>query len=262
MSGWPLMVMLALAVFAACKLATLRSARQPASAGRRLAYLALWPGMDAAVFCGHGPASQQGLPRASEWVRAAVTCAAGAATVALAAGPLATWPSWPRGVVAIAGFAMLLHFGAFVLVSLAWRSAGVDATEIMAAPWNATSLSDFWGRRWNVAFHALARDLVFRPLRRARVGASMALLATFVASGLVHELVISLPARGGWGLPTLYFALQGAGVLAERTWARRASGRVFALGVVLLPAPLLFHPPFLERVICPLLDALARGVRP
>lgn len=71
---------------------------------------------------------------------------------------------------------------------------------------------------------------------------------------MVHDLVISLPAGGGFGLPTLYFAAQGAGMFAERRMPR-AWRRPFALALVIVPAPLLFHPPFIERVMLPFLAA-------
>ena len=78
-------------------------------------------------------------------------------------------------------------------------------------------------------------------------------------SGIIHDLVISLPARSGYGLPTIYFLIQALGILAERT----EHGRRWGLGqhwstllVIVLPTPLLFHPAFLERVIVPFVEAL------
>ena len=90
-----------------------------------------------------------------------------------------------------------------------------------------------------------------------------ALLAVFAVSGLLHELVISLPARGGYGLPSIYFAAQGLGLLLERSRAGRRlglgrgwRGRLFALVVVAGPAFWLFHPPFIHKVILPMLRAI------
>jgi alginate O-acetyltransferase complex protein AlgI len=101
-----------------------------------------------------------------------------------------------------------------------------------------------------MAFHVLVRDHVYRPLVR-RWGRPAAAAAVFLLSGLFHELVISFPAGGGWGLPTLYFALHGGivelekrGILRGRRWTTAA--------FVVLPLPLLFHMPFLEAVIFPL----------
>ena len=117
-------------------------------------------------------------------------------------------------------------------------------------------------RMANLAFHELAVRLVFRPLRE-NLGSVVALLGVFFASGLIHELVISLPAGGGYGLPTLYFLLQGAGILAERSqtgmamgWGRGLRGRVLAFVTALGPVVLLFPSAFLVRVVLPLLRAL------
>ncbi len=66
--------------------------------------------------------------------------------------------------------------------------------------------------------------------------------------------MISLPARGGFGLPTVYFAAQGVGMFVERRLPR-AWRRPFALIVVIAPAPLLFHPLFIDRVMLPFLAA-------
>jgi alginate O-acetyltransferase complex protein AlgI len=148
------------------------------------------------------------------------------------------------------------------LLSLAWRSAGVDARAIMQAPLLSTSLAEFWGKRWNLAFRDLSHTYLFRPLV-TRVGASLAMLAVFVGSGLVHDLVITVPARGGWSGPTLYFLLQGVGLLLERSrfgkrlgLGRGLAGRLYCGGLLLLPLPLLFPPVFIERITLPTLIAL------
>ena len=196
------------------------------------------------------------------WSFAVVQTLAGALLIRMAArGAFATSPL-VNGWLGMIGLVMFLHFGLFHFLSLAWHANGVNAQPIMRAPLLATSLAQFWGRRWNMAFHALAHDLVFRPLVR-RWGATVAGIGVFLISGLIHETVISLPARGGFGLPTAYFAAQSLGVLTERSpWGRRLGlGRGFRgwLFVVLCagaPAFWLFHPVFIRNVILPMLHAI------
>ena len=130
----------------------------------------------------------------------------------------------------------------------------------MRSPVKARSLTEFWGGRWNVAFHDLAREWIFTPLLR-RVGVGGAAFAVFLVSGLVHDAVISLPARAGFGWPTVYFLIQFVGIRVERSaWGRRhlrgLAGRVFTAAVTVLPVPLLFHAAFVERVIVPFMRVL------
>jgi D-alanyl-lipoteichoic acid acyltransferase DltB (MBOAT superfamily) len=155
------------------------------------------------------------------------------------------------------GLVLLLHFGTFHLISLAWRASGVDAQAIMQVPAAATSLSEFWGRRWNLGFRQLTHSLVFKRVR-GRFGLAAATLSAFFASGIIHDLVISFPARGGYGLPTAYFVLQGAGVLFERSSVGKrlringgVGGWLFVVLWAGLPALVLFHPIFIRRVILP-----------
>ena len=84
-------------------------------------------------------------------------------------------------------------------------------------------------------------------------------MIAFAVSGLIHELVISLPAGAGYGLPTGYFLLQGLAVLAGRQWnvlRNGISGWVFTMLVVAGPAYWLFHPPFIKNVILPFMRAI------
>ena len=255
---WGFMWALAAAIYAACKGLSWWPLRSRGSAARSAGYLLLWPGMDARAFL--DAAARPERPPAAEWLFAAGKTMAGAALVWIVA-PLAAAPLL-KGWIGLVGMIFILHFGTFHLLSLGWRSAGVKAEPIMRAPILATSLGDFWGRRWNLGFRDLAHDLLFKPLA-PRFGAAAAGFAVFLASGLVHDLVISVPAGGGYGLPTGYFALQGLGVSIERS----RSGREFGLGwgirgwifVALFtagPAIALFHPAFIREVWLPFMTAI------
>jgi hypothetical protein len=165
------------------------------------------------------------------------------------------------GWVGMTGAAFLLHFGSFHILSCAMRSLGFAAVPLMNWPIAATSVSEFWGRRWNMAFRDLTHRFLFRPLA-ARIGAGWALVVGFFFSGLVHDAVISLPARGGYGGPTAFFMIQAAALFIERSrWGRVRglgrgwTGRLFAAAVLLLPAPLLFHRPFLKEIVIPFMQA-------
>jgi alginate O-acetyltransferase complex protein AlgI len=160
------------------------------------------------------------------------------------------------------GMILILHFGLFDLASIGWKAFRVDAPPIMNRPLRSTSVSEFWGRRWNAAFNDLAVRLLFRPIARA-TGPAAATLVAFAGSGLIHELVISLPAGAGFGLPTAYFLIQGLGVLAEHSFLGRRLGLgtgvfgwLFTMMIVAGPAFWLFHPPFIRHVILPFMRAI------
>lgn len=158
------------------------------------------------------------------------------------------------GWVGVTTMLCVFHFGSFALLAAIWRRLGFGVEPIMRAPWMADSLAEFWGPRWNRAFSDWGRLWIFRPLFR-KLGLVWGTLAGFFASGIAHEIVVSLPARGGFGLPTIYFMVQGIGVLAQRKFPM-LKGHLVTLLLVLLPAPILFHPPFIREVFVPMTDAL------
>lgn len=260
-AGWLWMWVLATAIFAGFKWATLASALlagvQPRLPWRPWLYLLLWPGMDARGFLAGEPPPR---PTWRAWWWAASKTLFGACLLWLVArgcgaGLLAGW-------VGMVGLIFLLHFGSFDLLARFWQSWGIDAPPLMRAPALAGSLGEFWGRRWNSGFRDLVFGLWFVRLKR-RFGARTATLVLFLASGVIHDMVISLPARGGYGLPTAYFTLQGVGLLAEHArgsvlarWRGRWQGRLWTWLVVAGPAFWLFHPPFVHRVIVPFLRVI------
>jgi Membrane bound O-acyl transferase family len=256
--AWLFMWLLALSVYAGLKWLSFAD-RAPAAetlSFRALGYLLFWPGMDAPVFLKRRPHGSRPAP--FEWMFAFLKIAFGILLLQLAMANL-TWTPRIAAWAGLIGLAFMLHFGLFDLLSLCWRHFGVDARPIMRSPINATSLAEFWGARWNVAFRDLAHAYVFRPLA-PRIGVHGATLATFVVSGLIHDFVISVPAGGGFVLPTMYFVLQALGLFFERTrFARRLGlgrgklGWLYCLAVTALPVGLLFHRPFIDRVVLPML---------
>jgi hypothetical protein len=227
---------------------------------RSVAYLLAWPGMDADAFL---DVRQRILrPEPPPWVAAAFETSLGAVLIWAVARSIPQGHSLLRGWVGMLGLILLLHFGTFQVAALMWQSLGVKAEPIMSAPLRSTSLGEFWGKRWNLGFRQLAHELIFRPLYRS-LGADTAGFLVFVVSGLIHDLVISLPARGGYGLPTIYFALQGAGVAVERSrfgkrlgLGRGIRGWCFMMVFLTVPVFWLFHPWFVMRVILPFMRAI------
>lgn len=263
LAPWEFMWLLAIALFFGCKFETWFRARiegAHSSAVRNLGYLFLWPGMDAATFL--KSSTRPARPRTRDWLAALSKTLIGVALIAFAARKAVATPSLLDGWVGMLGLILVLHFGTFHLVALAWQTAGVDAQPIMRAPLLATSLSEFWGNRWNLGFRQLSHGIIFQPVRKL-LGAPVALLAAFLFSGIVHDLVISFPARGGYGLPTAYFVFQGFGVLVERSSIGARAGidhgfRGWAFALLWAAAPVywLFHSAFVTRVMLPFFAAL------
>jgi hypothetical protein len=226
---------------------------------RSAAYLFAWPGMDAAAFLGGARVRK---PGSSLWGWALAKTCMGMLLMWVCARHVPANLPLLRGWVGLLALILLLHFGSFELIALAWQAAGVNAEAIMQQPLSSKSLSEFWGKRWNLGFRQLSHEFVFRPLHKI-AGPQAAMLLVFLISGLIHESVISLPARAGYGLPTAYFVLQGFGVVIERSRIGRrlglqggVSGWAFMAVVTAAPAFWLFHPPFVIRVALPFMHAI------
>jgi hypothetical protein len=229
------------------------------SLGRWLAFAALWPGMRPALFATLPGRPLPGAARLA--ARGLAGIAAGCGLISLARALFSATGSrfFPTVLLALPGLSLVLHFGLFHLAAAGWRAVGVAAEPLFRAPLLATSLREFWGRRWNLAFSEMTSAGIYRPVA-ALVGRSWGIAAAFLASGILHELAISVPARAGFGLPLIYFALQGTAVLVEGALEARETpvngrgwiGRVWTLTWLALPLPILFHPPFLRAVVWPI----------
>lgn len=86
--------------------------------------------------------------------------------------------------------------GAFILqLGMALNTAiqtttGVRTKELNRNPMlGASSVTDFWSRRWNLVVHGLLKRGVYKPVRKFST-AMTATLVAFVISGLIHEWLI------------------------------------------------------------------------
>uniref|UniRef100_A0A7C9A4Q4 Long-chain-alcohol O-fatty-acyltransferase n=1 Tax=Opuntia streptacantha TaxID=393608 RepID=A0A7C9A4Q4_OPUST len=100
---------------------------------------------------------------------------------------------------------------------------GVELEPPSDEPYAATSLQDFWGRRWNLMVTDTLRYTVYLPLRvflskyLGKASASAAAIATsFLVSGLMHELIFYYMSRvrPTWEV-TWFFVLHGLCVVVE-----------------------------------------------
>lgn len=258
--NWIFMWLFVTAMFTGCKWLTWRRAQSYRTTPlRTFGYLFGWPGMDAKSFL---TGKHTDFPKLSDWLLATSRFIVGIALLCLAAQATITANSSANAWLAMFSLTLILHFGAFHFAALIWQRAGVPAKPLMQSPATATSLADFWGARWNTAFNKLVHDLAFRPLAR-HAGIAWATLGVFAISGVIHELAISFPARGGYGLPFGYFLLQGVSVLIERSHAGHALGLghgwrgwLFLLLFTAAPAYWLFHPTFVHNAILPMLQTI------
>jgi len=227
-----------------------------------LAWFFAWPGLDAGAFF---RLSDVESPAKLEWLLAIAKMGFGGWMLLEVAPAMRGYGDLISGWAALLGIVFLLHFGTFHLAALFWRTRGRSVRPIMNSPVLSTSVSEFWSRRWNLAFRDYASPFLFIPLVRMTTP-TVAVIAGYTFSGMIHELAISIPARGGYGLPTLYFAIQGLAMLIERVAEKRGvrmtrgiRGWIWTACVTVPAAYLLFHPPFIRAIVVPVVEFVARS---
>jgi hypothetical protein len=227
-----------------------------------LAFAIGWAGMRAKPFEALG---NKAVPQALSLIGFGISRVAVGALLVWLAHQAVKWPLNADAIyivisaILLVGLSLILHFGLLGISAGAWRLLGVHTYVLFKQPVKAMSLTEFWSKRWNLAFSEMTSITIYRPLK-SRVGNAAALMLAFLFSGLLHELALSVPVHSGYGLPLLYFFIQGLVVLIERALVGHKAAflqhavwaRVWVLCWLVLPMPLLFHEQFMKQIVWPL----------
>ncbi|KAF8095263.1 hypothetical protein N665_0338s0018 [Sinapis alba] len=126
-------------------------------------------------------------------------------------------------------------------------------------PYLATSLQDFWSRRWNLTVSSILRWIVYDPVRRlckhSNWSVIIGVLATFFVSGLSHELLFfHVNREAPTGQVTWFFVFHGVCLVAEgavkkmaraRGWVvKPVVSRLLTVGFMIVTSGWLFFPLF------------------
>ncbi|CAN8301832.1 unnamed protein product [Cochlearia groenlandica] len=110
-----------------------------------------------------------------------------------------------------------------VIGSLVSTLLGFDIEPVFNEPYLATSLQDFWSRRWNLMVSSVLRSTVHIPVQRfstlffgPKNAMLLGVMASFFVSGLMHELIyFYLTGLNPTWEVTCFFVLHGVATTVE-----------------------------------------------
>lgn len=160
----------------------------------------------------------------------------------------------------LVSLSLILHFGILTISAGTLRYVGINVSLLFKSPIRSRSLQEFWSKRWNLAFVELTTIAVLRPAKK-RFGDRVAFWVSYVFSGLLHELAISMPVKTGYGKPFLFFIIQAVLIMGvEKHVIKEHTGNIIRLLWLMiclfLPIFILFHEQFILRVVLPLVSYL------
>ncbi|PHT99642.1 hypothetical protein BC332_29430, partial [Capsicum chinense] len=150
-----------------------------------------------------------------------------------------------------------------IVSGLARGLLGLELEPQFNEPYLSSSLQDFWGRRWNLIVTRILRPTVYKPilgLSANILGRNWAplpaVMATFLVSGLMHELIFYYLCRAKptWEI-TWFFLLHGVCLNIEICAKKAINGRfnlpriietILTVGFVMITGFWLFFPQLLR----------------
>ena len=135
-------------------------------------------------------------------------------------------------VFALAAVGLNLHFGFTGLLTAFWNALGRAVRPLFDQPVYATSLSDWWGKRWNLSVHMVLTLAIWQPLRE-RIGARWRPNRSVVQrwmdirspNGGVYDIraLLQRNERGEWQLTAMAVRESEAGRIASNVSAGGAA---------------------------------------
>ncbi|KAF5192292.1 Acyl-coa--sterol o-acyltransferase [Thalictrum thalictroides] len=110
-----------------------------------------------------------------------------------------------------------LEFSFSIAAALGNRFVELEFEPQFNEPYLSTSLQDFWGKRWNLMVSNILRPTVYNPVKHYsmkilgnNLATLLAVFSTFVASGVIHEMMYYYLLRETptWEV-TCFFVLHG-----------------------------------------------------
>jgi len=164
---------------------------------------------------------------------------------------------WQHVIILFITMSVAFHYGALRLLVAFWRWRGVTVRSLFRNPLITKGFTDFWAKRWNLAYSHMMARCVQRPLTNI-LGKKSSVFCVFVISGLLHEVAITVPVQSGYGLPTCFFIVQGG--LTILAIPNVIVGRALCLSSLLLGLPILFPYMFRELVMVESQQMLGIGI--
>lgn len=155
---------------------------------------------------------------------------------------------WENILIAPAIYFLTEAVGA--LAQLLFSRRELSIYPIHHQPLYSPSLSQFWGRRWNLWVQDWLKDISNALGKHSRL---MRIIVTFLVSGIFHEVMVNFPywlmtGKSYFGTMMAYFLIQAFGLYLDKKFIKHLNPhirRIYQWLFIILPSPLFINQPLL-----------------